>query len=125
MKLRKFLLENDDVEAKQPVRYSKDERKAFLEACKRYSEYKESFYRSKDIKDQIQEIGWIVETAEHMTLQETEDWFDDVTVNRHMKQLKEAYKILEKTGGELMQSQQRFEAAYEDIGEILNKYYEV
>jgi hypothetical protein len=60
-----------------------------------------------------------------MTLQETENWFDGVTVQRHMKQLKEAYKILQKTAGELRQSQQRFESAYDDIGTVLGKYYEV
>ena len=60
-----------------------------------------------------------------MTLQETENWFDDVTVNRHMKSLKESYKIFEKTTNEIMSSQQRLESAYEDIAEVLGKYYEV
>jgi virulence-associated protein VapD len=107
------------------MKYSKQERKAFLEACKRYKEYKEQFPNSKELQNKLSEIAWIVETAENMTLQETESWFDNVTVSRHMKQLKEAYKVMEKTANELIQTQQRFESAYDDIGSILNKYYEI
>lgn len=107
------------------MKYSKQERKAFLEACKRYKEYKEQFPNSKELQGKLKEIAWLVETAENMTLQETESWFDNVTVSRHMKQLKEAYKVMEKTANELIQTQQRFESAYDDIGSILNKYYEI
>ena len=42
-----------------------------------------------------------------------------------MKQLQEAYKTFEKTAGEMSGMQQRLEAAYEDIGTVLNKYYKV
>lgn len=120
--IKKFLKENV---TGQDLRYSQDEKRAFLEACKKYGEYKESFVKSEEIRQKVNEIGWLVETAENMTLQETENWFDGVTVQRHMKQLKEAYKVLQKTAGELRQSQQRFESAYDDIGTVLGKYYEV
>lgn len=122
MKLKKFLIEN---QVGATSKYSKDERESFLEACRSYGGYRDHFAKANDIQKIIEQIGWIVETAEQVTLQETENWFDDVTVNRHMKQLKESYKILEKTGMELRQSQQRFEAAYDDIGTVLGKYYEI
>ena len=67
----------------------------------------------------------IVEIAEQLTLQESEHWFDNVTVNRHMKQLKEAHKVFEKTATEMTELQQRLEAAYDDMGSILNRYYKV
>jgi hypothetical protein len=120
--LKKFLKENATGEN---LRYTKSEKRAFLEACRQYGNYKESFVKSEEIRQKVEEIGWLVDTAENMTLQETENWFDGVTVQRHMKQLKEAYKILQKTAGELRQSQQRFESAYDDIGTVLGKYYEV
>jgi hypothetical protein len=120
--LKKYLKENS---VGKELRYSSSEKRAFLEACKNYGLYKESFVKSEEIRQKIEEIGWLVETAENMTLQETENWFDSVTVQRHMKQLKESYKVLQKTAGELRQSQQRFESAYDDIGTILGKYYEV
>lgn len=120
--LKKLLKENA---VGQDLRFSKAEKQAFFEACKKYGDYKESFVKSEEIRRKVEEIGWLVETAENMTLQETENWFDNVTVQRHMKQLKESYKVLQKTAGELRQSQQRFESAYDDIGTVLGKYYEI
>lgn len=101
---------------------SRDE---FLESVKNYSTYKESVFRSDDLKNVVQEIKKIVESAESITLQESDGWFDEITVSRHMKQLKESYKVLEKTCNELITSQQRFESAYNDIGRVLENYYDV
>lgn len=100
-------------------------RDEFLEAVKNYGRYKESVFRSNDLKNVVQEIRKIVESAESITLQESDGWFDEITVSRHMKQLKESYKVLEKTCNELVTSQQRFESAYNDIGRVLENYYDV
>lgn len=101
---------------------SRDE---FLESVKNYGTYKESVFRSDNLKNVVQEIKKIVESAESITLQESDGWFDEITVSRHMKQLKESYKVLEKTCNELITSQQRFESAYNDIGRVLENYYDV
>jgi hypothetical protein len=125
-KLVRLLVENEmqnmsnDISAPQAM--SKDE---FLEAVQQYGIYKESIFRSNDLKRTVAEIKRIVESAEQITLQESDGWFDKITVNRHMKQLKEAYKVLEKTCNELVTSQQRFESAYNDIGRVLENYYDV
>jgi division protein CdvB (Snf7/Vps24/ESCRT-III family) len=58
-------------------------------------------------------------------MQESEHWFDNVTVSRHMKQLKEAFKVFEKTATEMNTMQQRLESAYDDMGVVLNRYYQV
>ena len=42
-----------------------------------------------------------------------------------MKHLGEAHKIFEKTAAEMSTLQQRLEAAYEDIGSTLGKYYDI
>ena len=97
----------------------------FMEAVKRYSTYKESLNRSGNLKKMVAEIGKLVNSAESITLKETGEWFDNITVNRHMKQLKESYKVLEKSCDELVQSQQRFESAYNDIGRVLENYYDI
>jgi hypothetical protein len=124
IKLKNFLTEGDGT-IDAPLQLTKEERQQFLEACKNYGTYKKYFNPLKGIDNMIADIGWIVDIAETLTLQETENWFDDVTVNRHMKQIKESYKVLQKTAGELKQSQQRFEAAYDDIGSVLGRYYEL
>lgn len=104
---------------------AREDKKAFLEAVANYHQLGEMIYRANTLKEVAATLGNIVERAEHVTLAESEHWFDNVTVSRHMKQLGEAYKVFEKTATEMSGMQQRLEAAYEDIGTVLNKYYKV
>ncbi len=117
----KRILENEEMGTEPPTM----DKKSFIEAVKRYNTYKESFSKASNLKKIVSEIGNLVRAAEPITLQETGEWFDNITVNRHMKQMNEAYKVLEKTASELMQSQQRFESAYNDIGRVLENYYDI
>lgn len=121
IKLADLLKEGEDVTANMSV----DQKKAFLEAVYKFAEHANSIYRTHSLKETSQYLGELIEAAHHLTLSETEDWFDANTVNRHMKHLGEAYKIFEKTAQEMSVLQQRLESAYEDIGGTLNKYYDV
>ena len=59
------------------------------------------------------------------TLQETEDWFDKVTVSRNMKELTNHSKQFSKIAEEASSVQQRLAGLYEDMGSILNRYYDI
>ena len=124
MKL-KSILKNINENVDEPVQITEEQKAAFLEHIKSFNVFGEAIYRSQNIVEALKEIKNIVETAHHLTLQETGDWFDKVTVNRHMKQLKESYKTFEKTANEMYTLQQRLEACYEDMGNTLNKYYDI
>jgi ABC-type uncharacterized transport system substrate-binding protein len=103
----------------------KTQRDAFLKTVANFKSIGESVYGSADLQDVVSKISEIVEQAEVLTMQESEHWFDNVTVSRHMKQLKEAYKVFEKTATEMNTMQQRLESAYDDMGVVLNRYYKV
>lgn len=109
----------------QSLDLSKDERRAFMESLKAFESFGQEIYRSSRLKEISAEIGQLVETAQSVTLKETDGWFDNVTVSRHNKRLTEAYKIFEKCSQEVETLQQRMEAAYEDIAETFKKYYDV
>jgi hypothetical protein len=102
-----------------------DQKKAFLESVKRFTEYSSAIYRPYTLKEASGKLKELIDAASQMTMQETQDWFDNVTVSRHMKHLGEAHKIFEKTASEIDTLQQRLEAAYEDIGSTLSKYYDI
>ena len=102
-----------------------EQKQAFLEAVKSYKRYSESIYRNRDLKEVYQSIKNVVEVAQKMTIDETQDWFDGVTVSRHMKRMNESFKVFEKTLKEVSTLQQRLESAYDEIGEVLGKYYEI
>ena len=90
-----------------------------------FHSFGESIYRNSSLREITGKLKEVIDTAEHLTLSESEHWFDNVTVGRHVKQLKEAFKVFEKTAKEVTGLQQRLESAYEDIGGVLNKYYKV
>jgi hypothetical protein len=103
----------------------KEEKKAFLETVANYHRLGEMVYRNSTLQEVTETLGNIVQQAEALTLQESEHWFDNVTVSRHMKQMNEAYKVFEKTAKEMTGLQQRLESAYDDMGTVLNRYYKV
>lgn len=118
MKNKKYLLESE-------LTYTKEERKAFMESLRQYSNFKSEIYRSKRLKEIAQQIGEMVSNAGAFTLKETDGWFDNVSVERDLKGLRDDFKLFEKTCGEITQLQQRLENLYENMGGKLSKYYEI
>ena len=102
-----------------------DEKRAFVEAVASYRKIGEAIYHNGNLMEAYENIKNIVETAEKLTLKETGDWFDKVTVNRHMKSMNESFKIFSSTIKEVATLQQRLESSYDEIGEVLGKYYEI
>jgi CelD/BcsL family acetyltransferase involved in cellulose biosynthesis len=103
---------------------TKEEKRQFMQDVANFSALGESVYGSGKLKDMTERVRDIVDKAQRI-MTEDKDWFDNVTVSRHAKGLTDAYKVFESTAREVNQLQQRLEAAYEDIGTHLGKYYEV
>jgi len=115
----KYLGEEED------KKMTKEERRSFLEAVANFHKLGEMIYSNARLQEVTTTLKSVMERAEKMTMQESEHWFDNVTVSRHMKQMNEAMKIFEKTAGEMNGLQQRLESAYEDMGTVLNRYYKI
>lgn len=118
----KFILETILEDQPQPL--SKQEKAAFIDQVKRFSEMSDSVYGKGDLKELAERVRDIVNKAEQIAT-ENGDWFDAVTVKRHMKQVADAYKVFEATAKEMHELQQRLAAAYEDVAQGLSKYFEV
>lgn len=112
-------------EEEQEKKMTSEEKKAFLEAVSAYKKFGEAIYRNGDLMETYSSIKNIVENANKVTLEETGDWFDRVTVNRHMKSMNESFKVFTNTIKEVHTLQQRMESTYDEIGEVLSKYYEI
>lgn len=115
---KRYLLENE-------IQYSKEERKAFLESIRQFQKYKNEIYRSAKLREISEEIGHLIESVEVFTLKETDQWFDNITVNNDMKEIKNSYKLFQKTANEITQYQQRLEALYENMATKLSRYYDI
>ena len=103
----------------------KVDRGAFLKEVAKFNEYGKAIYRSSGLKEASTAINKIIENAEHVVLQETQDWFDEITVKRNLKTLKDAAKEFNKTVAEVSKLQQRAEALYEEMGGTLGRYFEI
>ena len=97
----------------------------FLESVRNYSGYGQSIYREGNLKEVAELLSTIAEQASTYTLQETGDEFDQLTVGRNMKELNGYSQQFNKFASEAQVLQQRIESLYEDMGNILNRYYEI
>ena len=90
-----------------------------------YNDIGEAIFGKSNISKISEKLSWIASQAKSHTLSETEDWFDKITVNRNMKELTGLSKQFGKIAHESKSLQQRLGALYEDMGNILGRYYEI
>ena len=90
-----------------------------------YNDIGEAIFGKSNITEIAEKLSWIANQAKSHTLQETEDWFDKITVNRNMKELTGLSGQFGKIANEAKSLQQRMGALYEDMGNILGRYYEI
>ena len=90
-----------------------------------YNKLSEAIFGKSNITQIAEKLSWIANQAKSHTLQETEDWFDKITVNRNMKELTGLSGQFGKIANEAKSLQERMGALYEDMGNILGRYYEI
>ena len=90
-----------------------------------YNKLGESIFGKSNITKIAEKLSWIANQAKSHTLSETEEWFDRITVNRNMKELTGLSNSFGKIAGEAKSLQERMGAMYEDMGNILGRYYEI
>ncbi len=99
--------------------------KGLTDEISQYNKIGEAIFGKSNIKEIAEKLSWIANQSKSHTLQETEDWFDKITVNRNMKELTGLSKQFSKISNEAESLQQRMGALYEDMGNILGRYYEI
>ena len=90
-----------------------------------YNKLGEAIFGDSNITKIAEKLSWIAGQAKSHTLSETEDWFDRITVNRNMKELTGLSGQFVKIATEAKSLQERMGALYEDMGNILGRYYEI
>jgi hypothetical protein len=92
---------------------STEVKKHFLEIISTYNTFQDQMKRQSDM------------TEVANTLRESGDWFDAVTVKRNMVELDKMGKSFDKFALEAKAMDERLHSLYEDMGHILNRYYEI
>ena len=99
--------------------------KEFMSEVSNFNSFSKDIYREGNLRDVAEKLSKLAITAKQHTLQETEDWFDKITVNRNMKELTGLSNQFKKVATEAQGLQERMGGLYEDMGHILGRYYEI
>jgi len=110
-------------EPKAPL--TTEEKMAFREALKTFSQMGESVYGTGKLQEVVENLTKVVETANRLVIDESDDLVDNVNSSRHFKVINEALKQFSKSANEVMIHERRLSAAFEDIAQGIQKYYEV
>ena len=104
---------------------SKVDKYKVVEGVRNYGIVGKQLYNNTNIMEIAKQLAEVAEAAHSHVLGENEDWFDQVSVNRNMKSLKGNVMEFTKTAKEANMLNQRLTALYEDIGGVLNRYYDI
>ena len=96
-----------------------------IEAVKNYQRIGGQLFKDNGIIEVAKQLVGIAESAQNHVLSETDDWFDSVSVKRNMKELKGMTSQFKKAALEANAVNERLNALYEDMGNILNRYYDI
>jgi len=99
--------------------------KEFMSEVSNFNTFSKEIYREGNLRELAERLSKLAMTAKQHTLQETEDWFDKITVNRNMKELTGLSNQFKKVATEAQGLQERMGGLYEDMGHILGRYYEI
>ena len=95
------------------------------EGVRSYGVVGKQLYNNGNILEMAKQLSHIAEQAHSHILGEQDDWFDKVSINKNMQGLKKNVNEFKKTAVEAHQLNQRLTGLYEDIGHVLNRYYEI
>jgi len=96
-----------------------------VEGVRNFGIVGKSLYNNSNVMEIAKQLSEVAEAAHNHILGEQDDWFDKISVNKNMKTLKGSVVEFQKAAKEAHQLNQRMTALYEDIGHVLNRYYDI
>lgn len=118
----KFILET--ILEDQPKAMTREEKQQFVQEVANFSALGESVYGKGNLEEIVERVKNIVERAERI-MTESDDWMANVAHKKNNKRMHEDYRDFEQAARELKEAQDRMALAYENIGQHLNRYFDV
>jgi hypothetical protein len=113
-------LRGDDV-----PKLTKEEKKKLLTLVNGYNKYGEALRKESEIVAAANDLAEIAKLAETYAVNESGDWFQSEIIKRDFKQFKNSADSFQKFAKECQQKMQQMNALYEDMGHVLQRYYEI
>jgi hypothetical protein len=118
----KYILET--ILEDQPTPMTREEKQQFVQEVANFSALGDSVYGKGNLEEIVERVKKIVERAERI-MTESDDWMANVAHKKNNKRMHEDYRDFEQAARELKEAQDRMSLAYENIGQHLNRYFDV
>ena len=118
----KFILETILEDKPNPM--TREEKQQFVQEVANFSALGESVYGKGDLEEIVQRVKNIVERADRI-MTESDDWMSNVSHKKNNKWMHDNYKDFEVAAREVKEAQDRMAMCYENIGQHLNRYFDV
>ena len=116
--LAKQIVQKEEADALMP-------REELIKNVLEFSSYGPSIYKKHNLSEVGDMFMEIAKACNKHVVEETADWFDRVTVQRNMNDLKKQASQFHKIANEAQGLQDRMSALYEDMGNVLNRYFKI
>jgi len=104
---------------------TEDQKKILYNELKKFGKYGESVYQESDLNRIAAKFEALTEYAKRYLNEKSGDSFDQVTINRNMKELEKKVRKFKKEAKKTQKHQNRLTALYDDIGIIFDRYFGV
>ena len=116
-------LKKETVFGEQPAPLTEVEKQEFSEAISRYEETVNAMVTQRNLEDMVAGVSKMVETANRMIGESQNEMLEKVAETRRIKFIESSVNELKKAATEVVINERKMEAALNDIGEGLGKYF--
>ncbi len=125
--LKNLLYERDvtkeTVFSEGPAPLTEVEKQEFSEAISRYEETVNAMVTKRNLEQMVAGVSKMVETANRMIGESQNEMLEKVAESRRIKFIEASVNELKKAATEVVINERKMEAALNDIGEGLGKYF--
>ena len=105
MKLKNLLQESGRDSFNRSL--TREQKREIMDSVAKFNDFGARIYKTNEIAEMVKSISNMTSGASQLALQETDGWFDSVTVKRDMKEVANSSILFEKAAKELSTLQQR------------------
>jgi len=104
-------------------RLSKEQKQILFREMKKFGEYGNAVHQDVDLIELGKKFDALAEFAGRYLNEEAPNSFDQITINRNIKELDKKVRKFKKEAEKVQQHQERLTALYDDIGRIFDRYF--
>ncbi len=102
-----------------------EQKKKLIEMASMYENYGQALHNEEAIVNSAKAMTELCELAEAYALNECGDWFQQEIVSKDMKEVRKRVMEYGKLSKECYSKMQQLGVAYQDIGHVLGRYYDL